>query len=133
MQLAAVGIDLQLREAPIADVTAINDGTQPFTWANITRADPDALRIFFSAEGGNKYNYREVGPIDEVLNSQAAVIDADARQTSVDAAVTQLLEEGYAVPVIHLSTNLVQAPGVQGTQFEASSRLDFSAAWKAAE
>ncbi|MBF4548907.1 ABC transporter substrate-binding protein [Pseudoclavibacter sp. VKM Ac-2888] len=133
VQLAAVGIDLQLREAPIADVTAINDGTQPFTWANITRADPDALRVFFSAEGGNKYNYREVGPIDEVLNSQAAIVDADARQTEVDAAVTQLLEEGYAVPVIQLSTNLVQAPGVQGVQFEASSRLDFSAAWKAAE
>ena len=129
-QLRAVGIDLQLKFATIADVqAAAATGTQDFGYGNLTRADPDVLRTVFSARGTQNNNHREPSEVDDVLDAQAATTDSAARQKLVDQAQQLLIEEGHSIPIYQLSTTIVSSEKVHDLKFEASSRLDFYDTW----
>ncbi|RFA09236.1 peptide ABC transporter [Subtercola boreus] len=128
-QLKKAGIDLQLKFASIADVTAANAaGTADFTYGNLTRSDPDVLRTIFSVKGQN-VNHRAASSVDDVLDAQAATTDTDARQKLVTEAATQLIDEAHSIPIYQLSTTIASADTVHDVKFEASSRLDFYDAW----
>ncbi|MEZ3161225.1 ABC transporter substrate-binding protein [Microbacterium sp. BWT-B31] len=130
-QLREIGVDLQLTFASIADVTAANaDGTYDFSYGNLTRADPDVLRTVFSVNGTNNATKRtEPAEVDELLDRQAAIIDATERQKVVDEAAKLLITGGYSIPIYQLSTTITAASKVHGLTFEASSRLDFYDTW----
>jgi peptide/nickel transport system substrate-binding protein len=130
-QLRQIGVDLQLKFASIADVTAANaDGTYDFSYGNLTRADPDVLRTVFSVTSPNNNTKRtEPAEIDELLDEQAAIIDPAERQEVVDEAARLLVTGGYTIPIYQLSTTITAASKAQGLTFEASSRLDFYDAW----
>ncbi|CAN5151700.1 ABC transporter substrate-binding protein [soil metagenome] len=128
-QLKKAGIDLQLKFASIADVTAANAaGTADFTYGNLTRSDPDVLRTVFSVKGQN-VNHRPAGPVDDILDAQAATTGTDARQKLVTQAATQLIAEAHSIPIYQLSTTIAASDKVHDVKFEASSRLDFYDAW----
>jgi peptide/nickel transport system substrate-binding protein len=127
-QLKAIGVDLQLKQTTIADAQAKNNGTQAFSWGNLTRADPDVLRTIFSVAGQN-VNHRSASDVDRVLAQQAATTDATERQKLVTQAVQELIGAGHSIPVYQLSTTIAASDEVHGLTFEASSRLDFYDAW----
>jgi peptide/nickel transport system substrate-binding protein len=129
-QLRAVGIDLQVRERPIAENTPIlQEGRFTAAWGNLTRADPDILRSQYGT-GGNNYYRLAAGPLDEALTAQAAQPDAAARTASVAQAQELLVRNHDVIPVVELTTVLGVAANTQGVAFDASSRIQLHDAWK---
>jgi peptide/nickel transport system substrate-binding protein len=130
-QLRRVGIDLQVREVPIAENTpTMQEGRFTAAWGNLTRADPDILRSQYGTSGNNYYRLAP-GPLDELLARQAAQPDATARAETVAQAQQLLVQEHHTVPVVELTTVLGVAPHVHGVAFDASSRIQLHDAWKA--
>jgi peptide/nickel transport system substrate-binding protein len=130
-QLRAVGIDLQVRERPIAENTpTMQEGRFTAVWGNLTRADPDILRSQYST-GGNNYYRLAAGPLDDLLAAQAAQPDAAARAETVAQAQQLLVRNHHTVPVVELTTVLGVAANTHGVAFDASSRIQLHDAWKA--
>jgi peptide/nickel transport system substrate-binding protein len=129
-ELRAVGIDLQLKFTTIAQATVANNGTQDFTWGNLTRADPDVARTVFAVQAPSQnVNRRTASAVDPLLAQQAATAAPAARQKLVTQALTLLLKSGDSIPVYQLSTTIAASNKVHDLGFEASSRLDFYDAW----
>ncbi|MCW0212216.1 MAG: ABC transporter substrate-binding protein [Pseudonocardia sp.] len=131
-QLRAVGIDLQLRERPATDFTTVlPSGDFAAAWVNVTRADPDILRSSYSSTGSNYYRL-PASPIDALLAEQAAEPDKAKRDATVAQVQQQLLQNGFTVPVVELTTTLGVGPDTHGIAFDASSRVQLYDAWKSA-
>jgi peptide/nickel transport system substrate-binding protein len=131
-QVRKVGIDLQLRERPISDLTPVQQGGDfEAIWGNTTRADPDILRTSYSTEAANVYRLSP-GPLDQVLAEQAAQPDPAKRGELVGQAQDLLLQNHYALPVVELTTVLGVAADTHDVTFDASSRIFLHDAWKAA-
>jgi len=130
-ELRAAGIDLQLRERPIADSTPIQQsGEFTATWGNLTRADPDILRTQYATTGNNNYRFT-AGPLDGLLAEQAVQPDEAARAATVAQAQQVLAQNYYTVPVVELTTVLAAAANTHDIRFDASSRIYLYDAWKA--
>ncbi|OZI37942.1 ABC transporter substrate-binding protein [Bordetella genomosp. 10] len=128
-QLRAIGIDLQLKKSVIGQVNAKRDSGQlAIQFYNLTRADPDILRTVFLASGRN-VNFRQPSEVDDVLARSAATLDTEARRKLVDQAVTLLLRDGHAIPLVELATVGATGRNVHGLHYEASSRLQFFDTW----
>lgn len=128
-QLRQIGVDLQLQHVEIAESTAIKEsGDFDFDYYNLTRSDPDVLRLIFSANARN-INDRPAEEVDNLLDRSAAATDPDERGQLIEEASRLLVEHGHAIPVYELSTTIAAADRVHGLAFEGSSRLDFYGAW----
>ncbi|WP_454048589.1 ABC transporter substrate-binding protein [Cellulomonas sp. Marseille-Q8402] len=128
-QLRQIGVDLQLQHVEIAESTAIKaDGDFDFDYYNLTRSDPDVLRLVFSANARN-INKRAPSEVDDLLDRSAAATDPAERGELIAEASRLLIEQGHAIPVYELSTTIAAADHVHGLTFEGSSRLDFYDAW----
>ncbi|NHT19479.1 ABC transporter substrate-binding protein [Cellulomonas sp. IC4_254] len=128
-QLRQIGVDLQLQHVEIAESTAIKEsGDFDFDYYNLTRSDPDVLRLIFSANARN-INDRPAEEVDDLLDRSAAATDPDERAGLIEEASRLLVEHGHAIPVYELSTTIAAADRVHGLTFEGSSRLDFYGAW----
>ena len=131
-QLRAVGFDLQLKQATVAETNAVQtSGDYDVQFYNLTRADPDVLRTLFSTAARN-VGSRPAGGVDDALAAQAATLDTVQREQLVAQASRQLLSEAYSVPLFELSTVIAASSKVHDLQFEASSRLWFYDAWLSA-
>ncbi|MGY1812649.1 ABC transporter substrate-binding protein [Blastococcus sp. SYSU D00820] len=129
-QLRAVGVELTLREQPIAQLLPqLQAGDFQAAWGNVTRADADILRTQFSSALSNTYRV-PAGELDEVLLEQAATVDPAQRAELVARAQQLLVDEAYLVPVVELQTTLGVAPTVHDLAFDASSRIQLHDTWK---
>ncbi|MDJ1370413.1 ABC transporter substrate-binding protein [Gulosibacter molinativorax] len=128
-QLRAVGIDMQLQQVTVADMfSTINDEGNTGQWANLTRADADALNSILGPNALYKSN-RDTPELDEHLAAQATLLDPAERQAEVDATVKAFLEDAVVIPVFQLSTTIVTTPTTHGVNFDGQSRMDFQNAW----
>ncbi|ALM87369.1 ABC transporter substrate-binding protein [Bordetella sp. N] len=128
-QLRAIGIDLQLKKSVIGQVNAKRDSGQlALQFYNLTRADPDILRTVFLSSGRN-VNFRQPAEVDDILARSATTLDTDTRRKLVDQAVTLLLRDGHAIPLVELATVGATGKNVHGLHYEASSRLQFFDTW----
>jgi peptide/nickel transport system substrate-binding protein len=131
-QLRAVGIEISVTEIPIANLAGIQQsGAYDALWGNVTRADPDILRSQFSTRLANVYRFPP-GPLDDLLDRQAATADPATRAPIVAQAQQQLVGDYRAVPVAELTTVLAAGPDVHGIRYDASSRIHLFDAWKSA-
>jgi peptide/nickel transport system substrate-binding protein len=131
-QLRAAGIGIELGERPIADFTGIQQsGEFDALWLNLTRADPDILRTQCSTKLANLYRFPP-GPVDDLLDQQAAAADPATRTSIVGQAQQQLIGDHRFVPVVELTTVLAAGPDVHGIRYDASSRIHLFDAWKPA-
>ena len=129
-QLKLVGVDLVLKEYPIAKIAEIQTaGDYDLSWGNVTRADPDIARSLYSTKLAN-FNRIPAGPLDPVLTQQAASSDPTARAALVKRAQELIVDNAYAIPVVELTTVLGISNAVHDLAFEASSRLQFHDTWK---
>ncbi|GAA1852103.1 ABC transporter substrate-binding protein [Pseudonocardia ailaonensis] len=129
-QAKAAGIDVQVQELQIAQTPQIQaSGDFSALWGNLTRADPDILRSSYSVAGSNYYRIPQ-SPLEPLLVAQAAEPDTAKRAQIVAQAQQVLLQQGFYVPVVELTTVLGVAPSVHGVTFDASSRIQLHDAWK---
>ncbi|GAB3267125.1 ABC transporter substrate-binding protein [Kineococcus gypseus] len=128
-QVREVGIDLQLKQATVAEQQAQQaSGDYDVLLYNLTRSDPDVLRTVF-AQSARNVAQRPRGPLDDLLDGQAGTLDADRRGELVAQASQQLLTEAYSIPLFELSTVIAASADVHDLEFEGSSRLWFHDAW----
>lgn len=128
-QLAEVGVEVTLREQPIAQTfTILQAGDFEGAWGNVTRADPDILRGSYSTQLANLYRL-PAGELDGLLSAQAAATDPAEREDLVGQAQELLVEEAFTVPVVELQTTLGVSPDVHDLEFDASSRLQLHDTW----
>ena len=128
-QLKRVGIDLRLNKTTLSQVTALEDsGDFSLRFLNLTRADPDVLRMVFDASGNN-VNRRQPGEVDRLLRESAETLDSTRRQTLIDQASEQLLRDGHAIALVELATVMAHGKAVHGLHYEASSRLQLFDTW----
>lgn len=129
-QLGDAGIELAVVERPIADFNGIQtSGDFDALWLNLTRADPDLLRLQFSTELANNYRLPTT-ELDQVLQQQAATTDPAERAELVARAQQLIVDNAYVVPVVELTTVLGVAPDVHDLAFDASSRIQLYDTWK---
>lgn len=128
-QLKAVGVQLELRQLPIAQLVQIQQsGEFDLLWGNITRADPDILRTWFSTDLSNFYHLPKTG-LDGLLNGEAAAADAAKRSSVVARAQQDIARHAYTIPVVELQTELGAAKKVHDLKFDASSRIQLHDTW----
>lgn len=128
--LADVGIEITLKELPIAQVVAAQAaGDFDAAWGNLTRADPDILRSQYSTKLANYYRI-PVSELDTVLTEQAATADPAKRAELVERAQRLIITNAYVIPVVELQTELGVSPKVHDLAFEASSRIQLHDTWK---
>lgn len=128
-QLKAVGVDLQLKEIPVANIATVQEaGDFDALWGNITRADPDILRTSYSTELTNFYRV-PAGPLEAALTGQAAATDPAKRKALAAQAQQLVVDNAYTVPVVELLTELGVSPKVRDLRFDASSRIQLHDTW----
>lgn len=129
-QLKAVGVEITLRELPIAQITQVQQsGDFDALWGNVTRADPDILRASYSTALANTYRLAP-SELDRALTDQAATADQAGRQALVTRAQELIVRNAYVIPVVELTTELGVSKRVHDLDFEASSRIQLHDTWK---
>jgi peptide/nickel transport system substrate-binding protein len=128
-QLKAVGVQLELKELPIAQLAQIQQAGQfDLLWGNITRADPDILRTWFSTRLSNIYKPPTTG-LDASLDAEAAAADPAKRRSAVTQVQQEIARHAYTIPVVELQTELGVAKKVHDLRFDASSRIQLHDTW----
>ncbi|GAA4611866.1 ABC transporter substrate-binding protein [Actinoallomurus liliacearum] len=128
-QLKAVGVRLELKELPIAQLVQVQQsGRFDLVWGNVTRADPDILRSSYSTHLANFYKLPKTG-LDALLDGQAAAADPAKRRPLVAQAEQEIARHAYVIPVVELQTELGVAKKVHDLRFDASSRIQLHDTW----
>ncbi|MEU8139316.1 ABC transporter substrate-binding protein [Streptodolium elevatio] len=128
-QLKKVGVDLRLRKlTPGETNTVLAGGDFDFSYLNLTRSDPDVLRVLFSTKSANR-GHLPVGPLDTALDQQSRLNDQGPRYGQVAEAQRVIVERGYVIPLFELAQVHGLAAKVQGVTLDASSRLSLHDAW----
>lgn len=129
-QLRAVGVDLELEEKTMGEVSAAQEArTNDLEFYNLTRSDPDVLRTVFD-QGGRIVNNRESPDhVDQLLTDSLATTDPDSRHRTVQEATAELVEQGYVIPLAELSGISATSASVHNYRYEASSRLQLVDTW----
>ncbi|MEE2060695.1 ABC transporter substrate-binding protein [Rhodococcus artemisiae] len=123
-QLARVGVDLQL--VPLhtgANLEAQNNGDYDFVCWAVTRPDPEVLNtVFSSASAGNPNRRTEPARIDELLDELGGITEPSLRQRLTDEAAREVIDQGYAIPLVEQSAVVGTSASVDGIVLDASSR-----------
>ncbi|NLS10767.1 ABC transporter substrate-binding protein [Nesterenkonia sp. MY13] len=128
-QLAEVGINVTLRDVPIAEMgTLQSEGTYDVIWANLTRADPDILRARFDSTTANPQRL-SASEIDDLLAAQSAEPDPEARAEIVAEAQEKITAEYLSVPVLESTAVLASREAVHGVRFDSGSRIYLNDVW----
>nr|WP_225953559.1 ABC transporter substrate-binding protein [Kibdelosporangium phytohabitans] len=129
-QLRKVGFDLKLKLTTPGESTQLQQsGNFDFTWFNLTRSDPDVLRVVYHTKARNIAKLPAAAGTDTALGEQSAATDPARRKAAVAAAQREITEQAYVIPVFELTQVWAAAPKVHGFGFEASSRLQLHDAW----
>ena len=109
-QLKQVGIDVQIKNLDFgAGVEAMGAKTQHnLSWVFGWYADPSILDVFFRCTPAPVFNYSFTcdPAIDKALDDGLGAPSDDARATIYDGVVTDLMENGTAIPFFAKSTVL---------------------------
>lgn len=128
-QLAAVGVEVTLREGQIAEWQGIlAEGSYDVNWGNITRADPDILRGNYHSGLSNNYRL-QASELDDLLEGQAATSDVEERTELTDQIQEYVVSNYLEIPIVELTTVLAAGPEVHGVRFDASSRIHLYDTW----
>lgn len=128
-QLRAVGIDLRLNKAtPGAIGVKFVDHSYELSYFNLTRADPDVLRVIFGAANQN-INVTPDTALQALLENAATATTADKRKALVADVSRRIIEQGHAIPLFDQSIVAGHSKKVHALQFEASTRLQLYDTW----
>ncbi|MFI5783668.1 ABC transporter substrate-binding protein [Nocardia sp. NPDC051570] len=130
-QLRGIGVELRLRQLTVGGAIAAQaSGDFDLTLVNLTRADPDVLRMTFSTRSRNPGRLRP-GPLDDLLEAQATAIDPVRRQAAVRAALDDIVGQAASIPVCELNQVVAFSNTTHQPAFDGSSRLKLYDTWTA--
>ncbi|EIV92446.1 ABC transporter substrate-binding protein [Frankia sp. QA3] len=131
-QLKKIGIDLRLRLLGSSELIKLQKtGDFDLFFYNITRADPDVLRVMYSTKQTNR-SFLRPGPLEAALDKEASTIDPTQRKAAVAESQQLIVEHAYAIPLFELAQVHGATKKVRGLTFDPSSRLIFHDTWLAA-
>lgn len=123
-QLRAVGIGMTIDKVTNADfLSRRNAGNFDFVYYNVTRGDPDILRVRLGRDGANYSRRQFDARLDPLLAQQLAVSDAARRGSLVDAAQRYIADQSLVIPIVELSQVVSLSKSVLDVAFDASAVL----------
>ncbi|MET0233155.1 MAG: ABC transporter substrate-binding protein [Kibdelosporangium sp.] len=127
-QLRTIGFELRLKLVTPGESAQLQQaGNFDFTWFNVTRSDPDMLRVLYHPKLRNLSKLPAATALEKQLDLQAT--DLSRRRTAVSDAQREIVDKAYAIPVFELTQVWAASLKVHGFDFEASSRLQLHDAW----
>ncbi|MCU1445515.1 ABC transporter substrate-binding protein [Cryobacterium sp.] len=124
MQLAKIGIDLQLNMVTAGDFFGvIASGDYDFLGAALTRTDPDALRVLFSQAASSHWAIVDDAELEGVLAEQAITADAEARAALVEQGQALIIDKAYLIPTLETTQLHASVANVHGVAFDSASRI----------
>lgn len=123
-ELQAVGVKVTLWSGTVPQfVSAESGGKLDLVYANLSRADGDILRTnFSSATTATTEGYNDP-QLDSLLTAQLATPDQAKRDSIAQEASKRIIQLGYDIPVVELTTILGTGKNVHGVVLGGDSRL----------
>lgn len=131
-QLSAVGIDAEIRTVTFSERSAIlENGEYEFMTGQLPRSDVDIVRTVHAFDQQNTNQREEEIELDELMEGTLASTDESERAEAITGDISrQLLEEGYAIPMVETLAVVGAGQHVHDFKFEASAaRYDLYDAW----
>jgi peptide/nickel transport system substrate-binding protein len=130
-QLAEVGVAAEINTVTFAERSAIlESGDFEFITGNLTRADPDIIRTIYSIDQQNTLQRTERIPLDDELEATLAIGDEAERAAALTGPISQqLIEQGYAIPLVETLAVLATGENVHGYRFDATARQSYYDTW----
>ena len=129
-QLAANGIELQLRQLTDAEITANQEsGDWGVSFGNLTRPDPDVFLSAYTSEYAARVNVDPNPELHDAIHAQSVELDPERRQELSEQIQRTIVTEGLGFP-IHEAVSVVAAkPTVHDVSFTAPWWAIFGDAW----
>ncbi|MDA3644134.1 ABC transporter substrate-binding protein [Saccharopolyspora indica] len=122
-QLKRIGIRMEFKNGTVPEwLETLKTGAFDLAWGNFSRADGDVLRMTYAAAGNNSYRIDDP-ELEAALRGQQATADPQVRAQFINAAERLIVDRGYAIPVVELTSIIGQSGEVHGIEFGADSRL----------
>ncbi|WOF22784.1 ABC transporter substrate-binding protein [Microbacterium betulae] len=129
-QLAANGIELELRQLTEAEETANREsGDWGLSFGNLTRPDPDVFLSSFTSEYATRVTVDPDPELHDAIFAQSTELDADRRQELNGLIQRTIVEEGIGFPIHEATSVVATKPTVHGVGFTAPWWAIFGAAW----
>lgn len=123
-RLAEIGLELELQQVSDAELTDLRTAGnwQIAIYQGAARGDADGIAAFYSSELSSWGASLAPQPhVDALLAEQATTIDTDERHRIVDEAVTEILEQAYAIPIFDSAQMVLVRTDVTGLEFPINS------------
>ncbi|WP_165485536.1 ABC transporter substrate-binding protein [Protofrankia symbiont of Coriaria ruscifolia] len=128
-QFKAIGVGLTLHPVPTSGaLAAFKSGDYDLVVGDSSNADPDILRIYYTAEGLNAVRL-SAGPLQTALFAQSTQADPAKRAALVSQAQQQLIGDGYAIPLFEQSSAVALSTSVHGVALDTVAHPLFYDAW----
>ncbi len=123
-ELKAVGVGVTLWSGTVPQLLAQEaSGKLDLLYGNLSRADGDVLRTQFSSATTATTNKFDDAELDQLLTAQLGTADQSKRNKIAQQAQERILQLGYDVPIVELTTVLGTQRNVHGVVLGADSRL----------
>lgn len=130
-QLNAVGFDTQIQTVTFSERSSIlENGDYQIITGMLTRADADIIRTIHAFDQQNTNQRDSEEEIDELLDETLSITDDAERVEALLGEVSQeLLEEGYAIPMVEHLTVFASGEDIHGFRLDPTARADFYDTW----
>ncbi|WP_213813671.1 ABC transporter substrate-binding protein [Glaciihabitans sp. dw_435] len=123
-ELKTIGVDVSLVSGTVPQYLADSAaGKFDLVYGNLSRADGDVLRTQFSAAIPTNTRGNTDDELNSLLVDQLAVADQSQRNTLAQQASARIIDLGYNIPVVELTTVIGTTASVHGVVLGADSRL----------
>jgi len=124
-QLKQVGVEVKVWTGTVPQYLAQSSvGAFDLAYGNLSRADGDVLRTqFLNTLPSNTVKGYTDPTLQQLLLGQLATADQAKRNEIAQQAGERIIELGYYIPVVELTTVLGTAPNVHGIVLGGDSRL----------
>ncbi|CAL9595761.1 Nickel-binding periplasmic protein [Streptomyces sp. enrichment culture] len=122
-QLAEIGVAVRLHQVSQAEQADLRTSTdwQLAVYQGASRGDADGIAAFYSTEFTAWQGQAPRPGVDGLLAEQAATVDEAERHRLVDEAVTEIIGQGYGIPLFDSSQVLLARTDVRGLTFPVNA------------
>jgi peptide/nickel transport system substrate-binding protein len=123
-QLKTIGIEVSLATGTVPQFLAAQaQGKYDLVYGNLSRADGDVLRTQFSSAIPTNTKGNTDAKLNSLLVDQLSTATQSQRDSLAQEASRRIVDLGYQIPVVELTTVLGTAANVHGAVLGADSRL----------
>lgn len=129
-QLAANGIELELRQLTAAEITANQEsGNWGVSYGNLTRPDPDVFLSSFSSQFATRVKVDPNPELIQLLEEQSVELDTDKRTELSHRIQEIIVGDGLGFPIHETTSVIATKTNVHDVSFTAPWWAIFGDAW----